>query len=119
MVEWLTPCLYVLQLVMLFKYRQRSWPIVNRLLTTTADATSLQVNALAFLKFSVLTVIFLKILFTEIEDGPYNISVAIEKRLSWVDEKRKLGNHLYSQNMLEGAKHAYTKCNRVLRQGKL
>lgn len=54
---------------------------------------------------------------SEIDDGPYNSSVSVEKRLSWVLEKKNLGNAFYSRDKTEEAKHTYQKCTKVLMQG--
>ena len=43
----------------------------------------------------------------------------IQKRLTWVDTKRNKGNQLYREKKINEAVSAYTKCTRVIEQGKL
>nr|CAB3246478.1 peptidyl-prolyl cis-trans isomerase FKBP8 [Phallusia mammillata] len=52
----------------------------------------------------------------DIQDGPYNVSTPIEKRLAWVDDRRSKGNKLYSEKSFTEALHAYRKCARILEQ---
>uniref|UniRef100_H2ZKY8 peptidylprolyl isomerase n=1 Tax=Ciona savignyi TaxID=51511 RepID=H2ZKY8_CIOSA len=51
-----------------------------------------------------------------IEEGPYNTSVPVRKRLDWVDRKRATGNQLYLKKKFFEASGAYLKCTRVLQQ---
>ena len=57
------------------------------------------------------------IFFVDLQDGPYNPEVSIEKRLNWVDSKRNKGNQLYREKNFVDAISAYTKCSRVIEQG--
>lgn len=52
----------------------------------------------------------------DLQEGPYNPDVPIEKRLTWVDGKRNKGNQLYREKKFVEAVAAYTKCARVIEQ---
>ncbi|XP_078482366.1 peptidyl-prolyl cis-trans isomerase FKBP8 [Ciona intestinalis] len=52
----------------------------------------------------------------KIDEGPYNTSVPVRKRLDWVDKNRNRGNQLYLKKKFFEASNVYLKCTRVLQQ---
>nr|XP_002119960.3 peptidyl-prolyl cis-trans isomerase FKBP8 [Ciona intestinalis] len=56
------------------------------------------------------------VILLNIDEGPYNTSVPVRKRLDWVDKNRNRGNQLYLKKKFFEASNVYLKCTRVLQQ---
>ena len=52
-----------------------------------------------------------------IKDGPYSPNTPVDKKVEWVEKKKKQGNSLYSTKKFKLSLRAYGNCITVLKEG--